>query len=56
MVTGSEDGTVDMYQLELAPGQKEMQLTSLLTRTTLPVRDVSLSPDAQWVAVASEWV
>lgn len=28
----------------------------LLTRCTLPVRDVAVSPDGQWVAIASEYV
>lgn len=28
----------------------------ILVRTTLPVRDIALSPDGNWVAVASEYV
>ena len=28
----------------------------ILVRTTLPVRDVALSPDGNWIAVASEYV
>lgn len=28
----------------------------ILVRTTLPVRDVALSPDGSWIAVASEYV
>lgn len=27
----------------------------ILVRTTLPVRDVALSPDGNWIAVASEY-
>jgi chromosome transmission fidelity protein 4 len=28
----------------------------ILVRTTLPVREVALSPDGNWIAVASEYV
>ena len=28
----------------------------MLTRYTLPIRDIALSPDGQWAAVASEYV
>lgn len=28
----------------------------ILERATLPIRDVALSPDGQWIAVASEYV
>jgi chromosome transmission fidelity protein 4 len=32
------------------------KLEEILVRTSLPVRDVALSPDGDWVAVASEYV
>ncbi|KAI9873993.1 MAG: hypothetical protein M1830_010315, partial [Pleopsidium flavum] len=47
-ITGSEDGTVCMYSLETN------SLDKILVRCTLPVRDVALSPDGAWAAVASE--
>lgn len=28
----------------------------MLVRTSLPVRDLSISPDGNWIAVASEYV
>ena len=49
-ITGSEDGTVWMYSLETNSMDK------MLTRSTLPIRDIALSPDGNWAAVASEWV
>ena len=49
-LTGSEDGTVCMYSLETYTYEK------MLTRCTLPIRDIALSPDGQWAAVASEYV
>ena len=49
-LTGSEDGTVCMYSLDTFTYEK------MLTRCTLPIRDIALSPDGQWAAVASEWV
>lgn len=49
-ITGSEDGTVSRYSLE---GNK---FEEILVRTTLPVRDVALSPNGNWIAVASEYV
>ena len=47
-LTGSEDGTVCMYSLDTYTYEK------MLTRCTLPIRDIALSPDGQWAAVASE--
>ncbi|KAH7263572.1 WD40-repeat-containing domain protein [Fusarium tricinctum] len=47
-VVGSEDGTVSLYSLETNAFER------FLTRTTLPVRDVALSADRQWCAVASD--
>lgn len=39
-----------MYSLETYTYEK------MLTRCTLPIRDIALSADGQWAAVASEWV
>ncbi|KAH7320244.1 WD40-repeat-containing domain protein [Stachybotrys elegans] len=47
-VVGSEDGTVSLYSL--ATGNFER----FLLRTQLVVRDVALSQDLQWCAVASD--
>ncbi|KAF2197933.1 WD40 repeat-like protein [Delitschia confertaspora ATCC 74209] len=47
-ITGSEDGTVCKYSLE------NNKLEEVLVRTSLPVRDIALSPDGNWVAVASD--
>ncbi|KAF2811862.1 WD40 repeat-like protein [Mytilinidion resinicola] len=47
-IAGSEDGTVCKYSLETN------SLETILVRSTLAVRDVALSPDANWVAVASD--
>ncbi|KAL6879551.1 WD40-repeat-containing domain protein [Trichoderma longibrachiatum] len=47
-VVGSEDGTVSLYSLATA------NFDRFLVRTSLPVRDVALSGDAQWCAVASD--
>lgn len=47
-VAGAEDGTVSLYSLETNSFEK------LLTRSTLPIRDIALSPDGNWAAVASE--
>ncbi|MCJ1302226.1 hypothetical protein MMC08_005029, partial [Hypocenomyce scalaris] len=47
-ITGSEDGTVWMYSLETNSMDK------MLTRSTLPIRDIALSPDGNWAAVASD--
>ncbi|KAI1175712.1 minichromosome loss protein [Nemania sp. FL0916] len=47
-VVGSEDGTLSLYSIPTAA------FDSYLLRTSLPVRDVALSPDAKWCAVASD--
>ncbi|KAK7514923.1 WD40-repeat-containing domain protein [Phyllosticta citriasiana] len=47
-VTGSEDGTVCKYSLETN------SLDGVLVRSTLPVREIALSPDGNWAAVASD--
>ena len=47
-LVGSEDGTVSKYSLQTN------DLQHLLVRCTLPIRDVVLSPDGRWAAVASE--
>ncbi|KAK8191003.1 chromosome segregation protein-like protein [Phyllosticta capitalensis] len=47
-VTGSEDGTVCKYSLETN------SLDDVLVRSTLPVREIALSPDGNWAAVASD--
>ena len=49
-VLGAEDGTVAKYSLT------SNSLDQILTRCSLPIRDVSLSPDGEWCAVASEYV
>jgi chromosome transmission fidelity protein 4 len=45
---GAEDGTV--WQYELQSGKME----KLLVRCALPIRDLDISRDGEWVAVASE--
>ncbi|KAI8943449.1 hypothetical protein NX059_001458 [Plenodomus lindquistii] len=47
-ITGSEDGTVSKYSLE------DGKFEEILVRTTLPVRDVAISPNSNWIAVASD--
>lgn len=47
-IAGSEDGSVCKYSLETN------SLDEVLVRSTLPVRDVALSPDGLWAAVATE--
>lgn len=47
-VTAAEDGTVSYYSL------KENMFDRFLIRTPLPVRDVALSPDHKWCAVATD--
>ncbi|KAK0615814.1 WD40-repeat-containing domain protein [Bombardia bombarda] len=47
-VAGSEDGTVSLYTFD------NNMFDRFLLRTSLPVRDVALSPDAKWCAVASD--
>ncbi|KAI0124928.1 WD40-repeat-containing domain protein [Xylariales sp. AK1849] len=47
-VVGSEDGTVSLYSVPNASFER------FLLRCSLPVRDVALSPDSKWCAVASD--
>ncbi|KAH9898801.1 WD40-repeat-containing domain protein [Xylariomycetidae sp. FL2044] len=47
-VVGSEDGTVSLYSIPNAAFDK------FLLRCSLPIRDVALSPDSNWCAVASD--
>ncbi|KAI9729232.1 MAG: hypothetical protein M1834_007024 [Cirrosporium novae-zelandiae] len=47
-ITGSEDGTVCMYTLDT------YSMDKFLVRCTLPIRDLAISPDTNWVAVASD--
>lgn len=47
-IAGSEDGLVSLYSLETNVFER------FLTRCTLPVRDVALSPDGTLCAVASD--
>lgn len=47
-VVGSEDGTLSLYSIPNAA------FDSYLLRTSLPIRDVALSPDGKWCAVASD--
>ena len=49
-LVGAEDGSVTKYSLLT----KAMEM--ILVRCTLPVRDIALSPDGLWAAVASEYV
>lgn len=45
---GAEDGSVTKYSLVTR------ELEEILLRCSMPVRDVALSPDGLWAAVASE--
>ncbi|KAI0131286.1 WD40 repeat-like protein [Daldinia grandis] len=47
-VVGSEDGTVSLYSIP------DATLDRFLLRCTLPIRDVALSPDSKWCAIASD--
>ncbi|KAF7595163.1 hypothetical protein BBP40_007130 [Aspergillus hancockii] len=47
-IMGAEDGTV--WQYEIQSGRME----NLLVRCALPVRDIAVSKDGEWAAVASE--
>ncbi|KAH7040440.1 WD40-repeat-containing domain protein [Microdochium trichocladiopsis] len=47
-IVGSEDGTVSLYSISDATFDK------FLLRSSLPIRDVAVSPDAKWCAVASD--
>ncbi|KAK3297597.1 WD40-repeat-containing domain protein [Chaetomium fimeti] len=52
-VAGAEDGTVSYYTLAATPFATSM-FDKFLLRTSLPVRDVAISPDNKWCAVASD--
>lgn len=45
---GAEDGTV--WQYDIVSGR----MRNLLVRCALPVRDIAVSRDGEWAAVASE--
>ncbi|KAF2261619.1 WD40 repeat-like protein [Lojkania enalia] len=47
-IAGSEDGVVSRFSLE------RNNMEEMLVRTNGPVRDLALSPDGNWVAVASD--
>ncbi|RMZ17722.1 hypothetical protein D0860_00292 [Hortaea werneckii] len=47
-VVGAEDGTVTKYSL------MSNSMEQMLTRCSLPVRDITLSNNGEWVAVASD--
>ncbi|KAF2156030.1 WD40 repeat-like protein [Myriangium duriaei CBS 260.36] len=47
-ITGAEDGSVCKYSLATN------SLDEILLRSTLPIRDIAISPDGLWVAVASD--
>ncbi|KAL8822788.1 MAG: hypothetical protein Q9191_006483 [Dirinaria sp. TL-2023a] len=47
-IVGSEDGAVSQYSLQTYAFDR------LLTRCTLPIRDLAISPDGRWAAVASD--
>lgn len=47
-IVGSEDGTVSLYSLEANVFER------FLTRCSLPIRDIALSPDGTLCAVASD--
>jgi WD40 repeat protein len=48
--SASEDCTVNLFKM-----QNSSDNIRLLTRCTLPVRDVAFSPDGEWLGVASEY-
>lgn len=48
-VVACEDGEVTKYSL------LTNRMEEILVRCTAPVRDLAISPDAQWIAVASEY-
>ncbi|PVH77861.1 chromosome segregation protein-like protein [Cadophora sp. DSE1049] len=47
-VIGSEDGNISKFSLETMTYEK------YLTRCSLPIRDVTISPNGQWCAVSSD--
>lgn len=50
VIVGAEDGSVTKYSLTTRADD------DMLTRCNTPIRDLALSPDTVWVAVASEYV
>ncbi|KIV86613.1 hypothetical protein PV11_02213 [Exophiala sideris] len=48
VILGCEDGTVCEYAVPSG------DLKQILVRTTLPIRDIALSPDENWIAVSSD--
>jgi WD40 repeat protein len=49
--SASEDCTVSLFRM-----QNSADNVRLLTRCTLPVREVAFSPDGEWLGVASEYL
>ncbi|KAH6670132.1 WD40-repeat-containing domain protein [Halenospora varia] len=47
-IAGAEDGTVSKYDFD------SMSFDKYLVRSSLPIRDVCISPDGKWCAVASD--
>lgn len=47
-IMGAEDGTVWQYEIESG------RMETLLVRCALPVRDIAVSEDGEWAAVASD--
>lgn len=47
-IMGAEDGTVWQYEIQSG------KMVKLLVRCMLPVRDIAISRDGEWAAVASE--
>lgn len=47
-IVGSEDGAVTKYSLDTN------NMEEILTRSSLPIRSVAISPDGNWAAVASD--
>ncbi|KIW99396.1 uncharacterized protein Z518_11384 [Rhinocladiella mackenziei CBS 650.93] len=48
VILGCEDGTVCEYAVPSG------DFKQMLVRTTLPIRDIALSPDENWIAVSSD--
>jgi chromosome transmission fidelity protein 4 len=48
--SASEDCTVSLFRMENSEENVRM-----LTRCTLPIRDIAFSPDGEWLGVASEY-
>ncbi|KAK9352232.1 WD40-repeat-containing domain protein [Lipomyces doorenjongii] len=46
--TCSEDGTASLFSM------RTNEMESMLVRQSLPIRDITFSPDGQWVAVAGD--